>query len=155
MPTLVHVRIGELARAAGVSAKTIRYYEDVGVLPTPQRTPNGYRHYGSGDIDRLRFIRDAQATGLRLNEIASIIDMRQHGVGTCEHVTMLLERHLSDLDHRIEELRLTREQLAALTFRARRLDPADCTDATRCQTIAVGIDPVAGRTKPNPLDSPA
>ncbi len=130
------MQIGELANRVGVSTKTIRYYEDIGVLPQPERAPNGYRDYGEDAVDRLRFIRDAQATGLTLTEIASILDMRNHGVGTCHHVAELLERHLRDLDRHIDELHRTRGQLAAMTDRARRLDPADCTDPNRCQTIA-------------------
>ena len=83
----------------------------------------------------MRFIRDAQATGLTLTEIGSILDMRDRGNATCTHVTGLLERHLAELDRRIATLQATRSQLAALTERARRLDPTDCTDPHRCQTI--------------------
>lgn len=132
------MQIGELARRVDVSTKTIRYYEDIGVLPQPERAPNGYRDYGEDAVDRLRFIRDAQATGLTLTEIASILDMRNHGIGTCHHVVDLLERHLRDLDRHIDELHRTRGQLATMTDRAKRLDPADCTDPNRCQTIADG-----------------
>ncbi len=130
------MRIGEVARATGVPTKTIRYYEDIGVLPEPDRADNGYRDYGPGTIDRLRFIRDAQATGLSLTEISSILDLRGHGETTCHHVIDLLERHLSDLDRHIETLHQTRVHLAALTERARGLDPAECTDPYRCQTIS-------------------
>lgn len=82
------------------------------------------------------FIRDAQATGLTLTEIGSILDMREEGAGTCEHVIELLQRHLADLDEHIKELHCTRDQLASMATRARQLDPADCTDPHRCQTIA-------------------
>ena len=86
-------------------------------------------------MDRLSFIRDAQATGLSLTEIDSILDLRSRGESTCEHVSELLERHLAALDERIERLRRTRTKLAELTERARRLDPTDCVDPIRCQTI--------------------
>jgi DNA-binding transcriptional MerR regulator len=131
------MRIGELARNTGVSTKTIRYYEDIGLLPPPQREPNGYRDYDEDALERLRFIRDAQATGLTLTEIASILDLRGKGVATCHHVLNLLERHLEDLDHHIAKLKETRKQLLAITKRARSLDPSDCTDPIRCQTISV------------------
>ena len=62
------MRIGEVAEQAVVTTKTIRYYESIGILPTPERTPSGYRAYDSKTLDRLRFIRDAQATGLTLTE---------------------------------------------------------------------------------------
>ncbi len=129
------MRIGEVARRTGTTPKTIRYYEDIGLLPEPFREPNGYRDYGDEAVDRLAFIRDAQATGLSLTEIDSILDLRSRGETTCEHVTRLLERHLAALDDRIERLQRTRAKLAALTARANRLDPEDCVDPVRCQTI--------------------
>lgn len=129
------MRIGEVAQQAGVSTKTIRYYEDAGVLPPPERAPNGYRDYDDTTISRLHFVRDAQATGLTLTEIASILDLRGQGQSTCHHVIELLERHLDDLDRHIASLHRTRDQLAAMTERAKSLDPADCTDPNRCQTI--------------------
>ncbi|GMQ85854.1 MAG: hypoxia response transcriptional regulator [Acidimicrobiia bacterium] len=130
------MKIGELANETGVNTKTIRYYEEIGVLPPPDRAPNGYRDYGGEAVGRLRFVRDAQATGLTLTEIASILDLRGQGETTCHHVLELLEQHLEDLDLHIETLHETRSQLADLTERARALDPADCTDPNRCQTIS-------------------
>ncbi len=130
------MQIGDLARRTGVSTKTIRYYEEIGVLPEPERARNGYRDYPDDAIDRLEFIREAQATGLTLTEIGFILDLRSHGEATCQHVIDLLERHLDALDRHITTLRRTRRKLAALTERARTLDPADCRDPNRCQTIA-------------------
>ena len=118
-----------------MSTKTIRYYEEIGLLPEPDREPNGYRDYQVDAIDRLRFVRDAQDTGLTLTEIASVLDLRSQGEATCEHVVDLLERHLRDLDRHIETLHQTRAQLAELTKRAKGLNPAHCTDPNRCQTI--------------------
>lgn len=129
------MRIGEVARRTGTTPKTIRYYENIGLLPEPPRAPNGYRDYGDETVDRLSFIRDAQASGLSLTEVDSILDLRSRGEATCEHVTELLERHLAALDKHIERLRTTRSRLAELTDRANRLDPAECVDPIRCQTI--------------------
>jgi len=129
------MKIGEVAEQTGVSTKTIRYYEDIGVLPEPERAPNGYRDYDDVTVSRLRFVRDAQATGLTLTEIASILELRDQGESTCHHVVDLLEHHLDDLDRHIASLRKTRDQLAAMTERAGSLDPAGCTDPNRCQTI--------------------
>ncbi len=109
-------------------------------MPEPDRAPNGYREFDEHAVARLRFIRDAQASGLTLTEIASILDLRGHGEGTCFHVIDLLERHLEDLDHLIENLHQTRDQLVTLTQRAKGLDPEDCTDPNRCQTIAADVD---------------
>ncbi|MDX1449786.1 MAG: heavy metal-responsive transcriptional regulator [Acidimicrobiia bacterium] len=129
------MKIGELAARTGVSTKTIRYYEEIGLVPEPDRTPNGYRDYREAAVGRLQFVKDAQATGLSLAEIASIVELRSDGQGTCDHVADLLERHLASLDKHIRELRQARAQLADLAKRARSVDPEDCTDPVRCQTI--------------------
>ncbi|HSJ83200.1 MAG TPA: heavy metal-responsive transcriptional regulator [Acidimicrobiia bacterium] len=129
------MRIGELARRTGVPTKTIRYYEEVGVLPAPERSANDYRDYPEEAVDRLGFVRDAQATGLTLAEIASILDLRGQGEATCHHVIELLEGHLTALDRHIQTLRETRKKLTALTEQARSLDPSECRDPNRCQTI--------------------
>jgi len=132
------MRIGELASRTGTPTKTIRYYEDIGVLPAPDRASNGYRDYPEDAVDRLAFVRDAQATGLTLTEIASILDLRSQGETTCHHVIDLLDRHVAALDMHIRSLRQTRRKLAHLTDHARSLDPADCRDPNRCQTISGG-----------------
>jgi DNA-binding transcriptional MerR regulator len=129
------MKIGELSRRTGTPTKTIRYYEEIGVLPAPDRAPNGYREYPEDAVDRLAFVREAQATGLTLAEISSILDLRSQGEATCHHVIDLLERHLSAIDRHIETLRQTRTALATLTERARSLDPTECRDPNRCQTI--------------------
>jgi DNA-binding transcriptional MerR regulator len=129
------MRIGELALRTGTTTKTIRYYEDIGVLPEPDRAPNDYRDYAEEAVVRLSFVRDAQATGLTLTEIASILDLRSRGETTCHHVVELVDRHLEALDKRIRALRQTRRKLAELTQRARGLEPVDCVDPNRCQTI--------------------
>ena len=70
------------------------------------------------------------------HEIGSILDLRAHGESTCGHVIELLEQHLKDLDLHMKRLRRARRNLTELTERARGLDPTDCTDSNRCQTIA-------------------
>jgi DNA-binding transcriptional MerR regulator len=139
------MRIGEAARRSGLSTSTIRYYEDIGLIPRPPRTENGYRDYDSEVVDRLRFVRDAQESGLTLAEVASILELRSQGTSTCRHVIELMERHLADVDLRIERLRASRELYAGLIERARGLDPADCTDPDRCQTIVTGAAAAQGQ----------
>ncbi len=129
------MKIGEIARLAGVPTKTIRYYEEIGLLPPAPRADNGYRDYDEDIAERLRFIKDAQSANLSLAEIHSILDMRDQGETTCHHVLDLLDRHVEDIDRQIRTLRRTRKVLTELTERARHLDPADCTDPNRCQTI--------------------
>lgn len=131
------MNIGELAKLAGVSTKAIRYYEQIGVLTDPERSPNGYRVYGPDTVNRLRFVKDAQQTGLSLAEITTILDQRAKGESTCRHVMSLLDHHLEELDSRITNLRKTRKKLLAIAENARKLDPSDCVDPNRCQTIAL------------------
>lgn len=119
-----------------MSSKTIRYYESIGLLDEPERTPSGYRDYGDDVVERLRFIRDAQATGLTLAEIASVLELKGAGERSCAHTTALIESHVAAIDAQIEQLNVARRELAALAARARDLDPASCTDANRCQVIS-------------------
>lgn len=134
------MRIGQLAKQAGVSTKTIRYYESVGLLPEPARTASGYRSYEGGSLERLRFIRDAQNSGLSLAEIASVLELKEAGTSSCHHTRSLLSRHLAELDRQIERLRETRRKLTAMAERADRLDPGTCTDPNRCQVISNEVD---------------
>jgi DNA-binding transcriptional MerR regulator len=129
------MRIGTVADQVGVGTKTIRYYESIGLLAAPDRTPSGYRDYGDDTTERLRFIRDAQSTGLSLDEIKSVLELKDAGTRSCDHTTALVERHLAEIDAQLERLHAARAELVGLAERARRLDPADCTDPHRCQVI--------------------
>ena len=129
------MKIGELADIAGVTTKTIRYYESIGVLNEPARTGSGYRSYVPAAIERLDFVKQAQSSGLTLAEIRSILEIKDQGGQTCQHTTSLLRRHLDDLDAKIVELQAARVELRAMYGRAGALDPAECNDANRCQII--------------------
>ena len=132
------MKIGHLAERTGVSAKAIRYYEDIGVLPKPTRAPNGYRDYTPAAADRIDFIQDAQSAGLSLVEIQSILELRDGGETTCGHVIESLETRLADVDRQMDDLRRTRRRLTEIITRARALDPGECNDPNRCQTIPKG-----------------
>ncbi len=131
------MKIGELAHGGGVTAKTVRFYESRGLLAPPARTASGYRDYGAEAVERLRFIREAQASGLTLAEIQSVLELKDSGSGSCEHTRSLLERHLTDLDEQIERLQLARTEMASMALRAQAVDPAACSDPNRCQVIAL------------------
>jgi DNA-binding transcriptional MerR regulator len=135
---VVVMQIGELASESGITTKTIRYYESIGLLDEPQRTSGGYRSYGPDAIERLDFIRQAKASGLTLAEIRSILEIKDEGGQSCDHTRALLAGHLDALDAKIEELHAARAELQQLSERAARLDPAQCTDAHRCQVITAG-----------------
>jgi DNA-binding transcriptional MerR regulator len=118
------MRIGELAHRVGVNPKTIRFYEDRGLLPDPARLPSGYRDYGPEDETRLAFIKAAQRLGLSLNEIGEILSFKERGERPCGYVLSVLEAQLADMDRRIGELVRLRAELVALKDRADRL-PTD------------------------------
>ncbi len=138
------MRIGELADHGGVTAKTIRYYESIGLMAPPERRANGYREYADDALDRLRFIRDAQASGLTLAETGEILHMKDDGQSTCHHSRALIDRHLHDIDAQIASLLAAKAELTALARRAETLDPAGCTDPHRCQVLGLDL-PVGGK----------
>lgn len=120
------MRIGEAAGRAGVPAKTIRFWEEQHMLPAPARTPAGYRDYDPAIVERLTFIRQAQAAGLTLGHIRQVLDIRDGGDPPCSHVADLIARRLAEADARLAELTRTRDQLVVLAARAAAQDPADC-----------------------------
>ena len=124
------MRIGEVADAVGVNPKTIRYYEDIGLLPDPERTPAGYRDYTGTDVDRLVFVKTAQRLGFTLAEVAEILAFREHGQRPCAYVLGVLERQVGDLDRRISELQDLRAELVALKAQADRLPGGDACYCT-------------------------
>lgn len=126
------MRIGDLATASGLTTKTIRFYEQAGLLPAPPRTPSGYRDYPKQTATRLAFIRDAQGAGLTLAEIRSILTVRDTGQAPCAHVTALIDQRLDDIERRLDELAKTREVLRGLARRAAATDPAACTEDEIC-----------------------
>lgn len=129
------MRIGELADRAGVPVKTIRYYEDIGVLAPPARSSSGYRDFDEGVLDRLSFIRSAQAVGLSLGEIRGIVGLRDDGETPCGHVLELLRARSTEIDRRISELRALQRELTRLVARAQGLDPADCDPHRICHLL--------------------
>jgi len=127
--------IGELADTVGLPSQTIRFYERRGLLPEPERGTNGYRIYDQSTLTRLRFIHTAQAAGLALAEIGSIIDLRVDGNVPCTHVASLIDSKLADVRTRIKSLAVLEAELEEVIERSHRLDPADCTDADICHIL--------------------
>ena len=108
------MRIGELAAAVGLNPKTIRYYEQIRLLPAQARTASGYRVYGPDDEDRLRFIGKAKAIGLSLKEIGEILNLRRDGERPCEHVLALLDRKLAEVDAQVRALTDFKHELVTM-----------------------------------------
>lgn len=105
--------IGKVAQAGGVSVQTVRYYERMSLLPPSQRTPSRYRAYGPETLDRLRFIKRAQALGFSLEEVREILRLRYEGRSPCKCVRQLLERKLEQLEREMAELARFRHELRA------------------------------------------
>lgn len=107
-------RIGELASALGLNPKTIRYYEQIHLLPAPERTASGYRRYTASDRERLCFILKAKAIGFTLEEIRTVIDLRCNAQSPCPHVLALLEQKLAAVDNQLRALNDVRVELLGL-----------------------------------------
>jgi DNA-binding transcriptional MerR regulator len=112
--TTTGLRVTDLARATGVRPDTIRYYERVGLLAPPPRTPAGYRMYPPSTAERVRFIQGCRRLGLRLREIADLLAVRDTGVCPCEPAETLLHRRIAELDAELARLGALRETLAGM-----------------------------------------
>ena len=119
----------------------MRFYERRGLLPEPQRADNGYRVYGDSTLNRLRFIRSAQAAGLTLAEIGNVIDIRDNGESPCSHVDRLLDTKLTEIRERREQLVVMERELEVLVERSRQLDPAECREGDICHILRTDPDP--------------
>ncbi|MBI4436044.1 MAG: MerR family transcriptional regulator [Candidatus Omnitrophica bacterium] len=104
--------IGELSKQTGVPTKTVRYYEQFGLLSKPKRTDSRYRLYTQEDVEKLKFIKKAQSFGLKLLEIHSIISCSKEGLEPCcDLVRDLFNRKIKEFENKIEELATMRNRL--------------------------------------------
>jgi DNA-binding transcriptional MerR regulator len=143
------MRIGEVATRTGTPIKTIRYYEEIGVLRAPTRSPSGYRDFDDDVIDRLHFIRSGKAVGFSLNEIREIVIYRERGEIPCAHVLKLLEHHRDDVAGRLTALEEVRIALDSLLIRASKLRQENCSPNRVCHLIPDGPTPgLAPPTRP-------
>jgi DNA-binding transcriptional MerR regulator len=111
-PERTTYQIGELAARVGLTPDALRYYERLGLLPAPQRTVGGFRRYSSAAVDRVRFIKQAQALGLSLQEIRALVSYTDRGgLKRCKRVHDLLQRKIVDLDTKVAELQEFRRTL--------------------------------------------
>lgn len=129
------MRIGELADAVGTSTKTLRFYEEQGLLPEAQRTPAGYRDYPTEVVPRINFIHRGKAAGLTLAQIRQILQIRDRGQAPCEHVRDLLDTRLADLHQQISKLVALRDTIAQLRSQAATPEPTTCTDEQVCRYL--------------------
>lgn len=118
------MKIGEVAKATGFSAKTITFYEGEGLIPEPPRTESGYRSYAEPDVARLAFILKAKRLGLSLDEIKGILRLHDLSEPTCVHVRSLLEEKVAQIEKAIQDLMGFKGELESLRDHATTL--VDC-----------------------------
>src|ERR1700712_4651305 len=105
------MKIGELARQAGVTVDTVRFYERVGVLPEPERRPSGYREYAPATIDRIKLTRELQAVGFSLTDVVDALAAHDAGGATCESERWRLASALERVDAKLAELTELRSRI--------------------------------------------
>ena len=108
------MRIGELARQAGVEVQTVRYYEREGLLDAPARTPSGYRAYGAGHLERLNFVRHCRSLDMPLAEVRRLVQLSGEKPISCDEVNALVRAHLARVQAKRRSLEELERQLAAL-----------------------------------------
>ena len=129
------MKIGELARGAGTTTKTIRFYEQGGLLPDPPRSASGYRAYGPDDVERLDFIRRAKRLGLSLEEIKGVLQLNDRDEPTCVHVRALLGEKIRRLEQVVRDLREFRIELLALRDQAGEMVDCHPTGGNVCGIV--------------------
>lgn len=120
------MNISHAAKQSGVPAKTIRYYESIGLIPPATRLENGYRDYADNDVATLRFINQARNLGFSIKDVESLITLWQDHNRASADVKQLALDHIREIDQRMEELQAVRETLVDLTKRCHGDDRPDC-----------------------------
>ncbi len=126
--------IGDLAAATGTKVNTIRFYEDIGLMPPAVRTSSGRRTYGGSDVSRLAFIRHGRALGFSIEEVRSLMDLSNHPERDCADAAAIARRHLRDVEDRISRLELLRAELTKIS---KSCDGGVAADCSVIEAIAV------------------
>jgi MerR family copper efflux transcriptional regulator len=120
------MNIGEAARASGVTAKMIRYYESVGLFEPVGRTEAGYRVYGTHEVHSLRFVRQARRLGFLVEDIRKLLALWQDRKRASSDVRAIAMQHVTELDRRINEMTEMRDTLVHLANHCHGDDRPDC-----------------------------
>lgn len=130
-PAEKELLIGELAQASSTSTKTIRFYEQIGLLPPARRAENGYRLYDAEDVRRLRFIRNARGLDLAVDDLREVLALRDGGEAPCRYVVGVIEEKVAEIEERIRLLRELQQDLQELLRQANDL-PTDDIEMKNC-----------------------
>jgi len=120
------MNIGQAARHSGVSAKTIRYYESIGLIEEAGRTEGGYRTYGSTDVETLRFIQHARDLGFSVKDVGTLLDLWRNRDRASSDVKALALAHVAEIDRKMQELNRMRDTLLHLTHQCHGDDRPNC-----------------------------
>ncbi|ARJ65813.1 Cu(I)-responsive transcriptional regulator [Magnetospirillum sp. ME-1] len=120
------MNIGEAARRSGVSAKTIRYYESVGLIPAAGRTSSGYRAYTANEVETLRFIHRSRSLGFSVADVAGLLELWRDRSRASADVKAIALKHVADIERKIAELDTIRRTLLDLTTRCCGDDHPEC-----------------------------
>lgn len=126
------LHIGDLAAELRINPRTIRYYERIGLLPEPERSPSGYRRYSAHDAERLKFILKAKTIGLSLDEIRGVLVLRDAGQAPCEHVTAVIDEKMAVIDAQMRALQDLKDELLTLSRVAK---ATTCCEGSVCSII--------------------
>ncbi|MGB8621258.1 MAG: helix-turn-helix domain-containing protein [Paracoccaceae bacterium] len=118
--------IGTLARRTGTKVQTIRYYEQIGLMPAPGRTEGGQRRYRDAELDRLAFIRHSRQLGFPLEAIRELLDLSDHPDRDCGAADSIARRQLREVDNRIARLEALRRELKRMISECRGGTTSDC-----------------------------
>jgi MerR family copper efflux transcriptional regulator len=126
MNTGYPVNIGEAARLSGVSAKMVRHYESLGLLPRVGRTGSGYRQYSQAEVHTLQFIKRSRELGFSMDEIAELVSLWQNRRRTSGSVKRIAQKHAAELAQRIEAMQAMQRTLAQLIHCCHGDDRPEC-----------------------------
>lgn len=144
---------GDVAKRLGIGVQTLHYYERERLIPSPARSGSGYRIYTPDIVERVAFIRKAQALGLPLGEVREVLQLVDEGACPCGHVQRALAEKLRDVDERLREMQSYRSELAALVERAPKLRQGG-KPAQMCPIVEEGALPAGAGPAPAPLRGP-
>jgi len=127
----MNLPIGELARRTGVKVPTIRFYEQIGLLPQPPRTEGNQRRYGKAEVDRLNFIRHSRELGFEVDDIRGLLEMSSQPQASCHQADSIALNHLAEIDRRIASLKALRGELSRMV--------EECTHGRICDCRIIEV----------------
>jgi Cu(I)-responsive transcriptional regulator len=135
MPSAPSLSIGKLAAATGTKVETIRYYESIGLLPSPARTSSNYRAYDADHLSRLSFIRRARALGFSLEQVKELLGLSDQKDMSCHAVDVIAREHLAEIDCKLADLTKLRSELDSVI---RQCGQGRISDCRIIETLAPG-----------------